>query len=722
MKDHNPDHFLVKQFDQKDCGVACLLSVIRYYGGTDTLDNLRKISGTNITGTTLLGLYEASCKLGFDAEGRKEDIEYLVNDHCPVILHVVKENSLQHYVVCFGVIEKKGIPHFVIGDPEKGLCHAEANELKKIWQSGFCLTLKPNDRFKKEKNLRIYKRSWIKSLVKQDVPLLSIAVFMGIVIASLGLVMAIFSQRLIDDILPKKNVLRLNVGVALVLVLLIAKEVFSVLRQYLLLRQSKDFNTRITDFFYNKLLHLPKSFFDTRKIGELTARLTDTMRIQKVISQLAGNVIIDLLITIVSCVFIFYHSWKIGVICLAVIPVFFWIIFTYHKKIAEGQRSVMAGYAITEGNYISTLQGIEAIKNYNQQPLFSAQNNFFFKDYQHKVFSLGKIQIRLSFLANLSGLIFLTGILLFSANQVLNGHISLGELIAILSTCGYLFPGIANLALIAIPLNEARIAFDRMFEFTNIEAEGKSGKLLTTFQTLAVNDVSFRFAGRDLLWDHFSFSVSKGEVIAVIGENGCGKSTLTQILQKHYLHESGSITVNGDMPLNDISIESWRNSIAVVPQQIHIFNGTVLENIAFNDAATKTNEVLQFLNTYGFAPFIDKLPQSFMTMVGEEGVNLSGGQKQMIALARALYHKPQLLILDEATAAMDRESEQFVLDLLVKCKHDMAVIFITHRLHLLKSFCNRIYILGKGNSRISGAHEVLLQTKNLYSEYWNMLM
>src|ERR1035437_605375 len=206
-----------------------------------------------------------------------------------------------------------------------------------------------------------------------------------------------------------------------------------------------------------------------------------------------------------------------------------------------------------------------------------------------------------------------------------------------------------------------------------------------------------------------------------MGDNGCGKSTLLQILQKYYEPETGEIRINEEIDLKDISFQSWRSIIGVVPQNIHIFNSTVLENIAFEDAVNKPKDVFKFLQHYGFSFFIDALPQSIMTLVGEEGINISGGQKQIIALARALYHKPQLLILDEATSAMDRQSEQFVLELLLRLKKDMGVIFITHRLHILKTICDRIYILENNTITTQGNHSQLLQEENLYSKYWKDL-
>jgi len=711
------------QQDQSDCGVACLLSIIKYYGGNNSIESIRKLSGTNITGTTLLGLYQAANSLGFNAEGYEADMVALFKHPSPVILHVLNEEKLEHYVVCYGTKsnEKKELA-FVIGDPSKGIIYLNEVELSYIWKSRICLTLEPNEHFILTSDIKSKKRAWIIQLIKEDYPFLGIALLLGIAIAILGIIMSLFSQRLIDDILPKKNFLKLNLGIDLVFMLLIIKEGLSVIRQYFLFSQSKNFNNRIIGNFYSKLLNLPKPFFDTRKIGELTARLTDTSRIQRVISQLAGNVVIDSLVTIVVLIVLFYYSWKIALASLLILPVYFILIYRFNKKIIDSQKTIMSSYAMSESNYISTLQGIEPIKNYNKQELFSTTNNLIYSKYQDAVFSFGKIQIKLGFIANSFGVIFLLGVLLYISHQVLANHLKIGELMAILGLCSTLLPSIANLALISIPINEAKIAFDRMFEFTGLTPElDKDAINLYKFEVLRLENVLFRFAGRSPLLIDISFEIKKGEVIAIMGENGCGKSTLTQIISKNYEVENGKMVINEGYQLQNISYESWRRIIGIVPQQPHIFNGTVIENICFEDAAQNPEKVNQFLNEFGFVDFIHSLAQSYMTIVGEEGINLSGGQKQMIALARALYHKPQLLILDEATASMDRKSEQFVLKLLSKIKNEMGIIFISHRLHVLKSFCDRIYIIENGTTLKNGTHETLLQSENIYSNYWNDL-
>lgn len=723
MAKDNIQSSIVLQQDQSDCGVACLLTIIKYYGGSSTIEDIRKLSGTNITGTTLLGLYQAASSLGFKAEGCEADIPSLYKHPSPVILHVLIEDKLEHYVVCYGTkINGNKELVFIIGDPAKGIVYLNEVELSSIWKSMICLTLEPNEHFILTSDIKSKKRAWIIQLIKEDYPLLGIALVLGIVIAILGIIMSLFSQRLIDDILPKKNYLKLNLGISLVFLLLIIKEGLSVLRQYFLISQSKNFNNRIISNFYSKLLNLPKPFFDTRKIGELTARLTDTSRIQRVISQLAGNVLIDSLVSIVVFVVLFNYSWKIALASLFILPVYFILIYRFNKKIIDSQKTIMSSYAMSESNYISTLQGIEPIKNYNKQALFSSTNNIIYGKYQDAVFSFGKIQIKLGFIANSFGVLFLLGVLLFSSHQVLENQLKIGELMAILGLCSTLLPSIANLALISIPINEARIAFDRMFEFTGIAPEIDIETTdLIEFKQLKIDNVLFRFTGRSPLLKNICFEINKGEIIAIMGENGCGKSTLTQIISKNYEVESGDIIINEFYKINNVSFESWRKIIGIVPQQPHIFNGTVIENICFEDAAKNPEKVNQFINDYGLLDFINSLPQSYMTIVGEEGINLSGGQKQMIALARALYHKPQLLILDEATASMDRKFEQFVLNLLSKIKTEMGIIFITHRLHVLKHFCDRIYIIENGSTSKNGSHETLLQSKNIYSNYWNEL-
>ena len=703
------------QLDKSDCGVACLLSIIKFYNGNNSLEKIRELSGTTAQGTTMLGLYQAANQLGFTAEGIRGEIQALKNHDEPVILHLLTGENTEHYVVCYQYNVQKG---FLIGDPANGIYLLSKEELDKIWVSRKCLILSPNEKFTTSKETKKTQQYYFINLLKEDYKLLIFSVIIVFFVAGLGMAMSIFSQKLIDDILPSHKINKLIAGIVLLAVLLLARVGFMILREFFLLQQSKDFNNRINYQFYNSLLHLPIPFFDTRKIGELVARLNDTGRIQSVIKMLASSLVIDVLVSITSIVFMFIYSWQVAVISLISLPFYFYIIYKSNKRIITAQREVMQGYAINESNYIASIQGIATIKNHNRQTTFGKVNAAIFGNFQEKIFNLGRINIQLSWQAGLSSVVFLISILIYSSIAVFQKEMKLGELMAVLGISGSLLPSIANLALVSIPINEAKIPFMRMFEFASIKKEDENGYIkIKTLKSIKINNLSFRFAGRSKLFSDVSINIEKGKIIAIVGESGSGKSTIGQILQRFYNYENGAIIVNNQYLLSEIELENYRELIGVIPQDITIFNGNVIDNI-FLGKADKVEDLIDFLREYGFEPYFNQLPQGLLTILGEEGINLSGGQKQLIALARALYKKPQLLILDEATSAMDRNTEQFTIRLLKKIKKDCAIFFISHRLNMLKKCTNTIYILENKTISISGNHKKLMEFKNFYSEYW----
>lgn len=702
------------QLDQSDCGAACLLSIIKFYKGSNSVEKIRELSGTTKQGTTMLGLYQAANQLGFTADGCEADIQTLINHKQPVILHTLINNQLQHYIICYSYNEKEG---FLIGDPGKGIYNLSEQKLEKIWISKTCLTLIPNINFVTQKAKQNDQKKWFLNLLKKDYKLIGISVLLGIFIAGLGMSMALFSQKLIDDILPSQNIKKLISGISLLTILLLARVAIAVLRQYFSLLQSKDFNSRINNSFVFSLLHLQKSFFDNRKTGDLVARLNDTQRIQSVIKMLSSTLIIDTLVAIISQVFLFGYSWKLGFFSLFSLPFYFFIIYRNNKKIMESQTEIMQSYAINESNYINTIQGISTIKNDNKQEVFKKLNELIFANYQEKIFNLGKINITLSWQSGLASLVFLISILIYTSLQVFNKEIKIGELMAILGITGSLLPSIANLALISIPINEAKIAFNRMYEFASIEKENEEGLEIQEINKISIQKLSFRFAGRSELFHDVNIAIEKGKLTAIVGESGSGKSTLGQILQRFYSFENGNIVVNNKHELHEIGLKNYRDLLAVIPQEITIFNGNVIDNILLGESDTAEN-ILDFITEYGFDIYFNQLPQGLMTLLGEEGINLSGGQKQLIAFARALYKKPQFLILDEATSAMDRNTENFTMQLLQKIKPKCAVLFISHRLNKLKNTADTIYILENKTITESGNHEDLMATNNFYSEYW----
>ncbi len=708
------------QQGQSDCGVACLLSILRFHGGEMKLERLRELSGTDKQGTTLLGLYQAANQIGFTAEGMEaESIENLSELINPTILHVVLEGKMEHYLVFYPKLNNSGESKtFTIGDPAKGIVEYSAEELDKIWQSKALLVLTPNEHLKQVSTEQKQKKEWFLNIVRPDFTILGIASIMGIIIAALGISTAIFSQRLIDDILPKQDTKRLILGLMLLFILLLARSFVSYLRGFLLNRQSQGFNNRIIDGFYSSLLHLPKSFFDSRKTGELIARMNDTRRIQQTVSFLTGNVLINLLVLIASSIYVFTISVSIGFVALASIPLFGGLVWFYNKKIIAQQKEVMASYAQNESNYIDTIQGIEVIKSSNKEPFFTNLTKMIYGVFQTKVYDLGKLSLRFGLLGEIISVILLVGMISCASWLVITKVLKIGEMMAILSIAGSIIPAVSALAMTNIQIQEAKVAFDRMFEFVNIESELRlrSVSECLEFSNLEIKNLSFRFAGRKLLLKNISLKVQKGEMIAFWGESGSGKSTLIQIIQRFYEVESNKIFVNAS-EWNEIDTKAWRDILGVVPQQIKLFNGTVLDNICLENAQEEAKNVIDFCQNYGFSQFFEDFPQGYLTILGEEGINISGGQRQLVALARALYRKPQLLLLDEATSAMDRITEKFIFKLLHKIRNEMAIIMVTHKPQTAR-IADRIYIIENGEIINSGSHFELTSCENIYNEAW----
>jgi ATP-binding cassette subfamily B protein len=709
-----------RQHDQSDCGPACLLSALRYHAASVPLERLREWSGTSTQGTTLLGLLQAARQVGFEADGYEADLQSL--QECPdlCILHVVKDQHLQHFILCYGYDAQRAA--FLVSDPAEPQCSWLTNdELLAIWQSKALLLLKSSEKLPKISSQQLNQRRWFWELVREDVPILAVALVLGLLTSILGLALALFSQQLVDQIIPQAEVQKLFLGGGLLMALLLARAGLGYVRQVLLLRQSQDMNLRLAHNFYERLLHLSKPFFDNRKTGDLIARLNDTQRIQRTVAALAGGALIDVLSLLTALGFMFFYSWQLGVAGLLWLPLFLAVVWRFHPAILQQQRQTMSAYAFTESHYIDSIQGVGAIKIGNRQAVFARLTQGIFGVFQQRLYQLGLTGARFGLAAEAVGTLFLAGVIAWSGWQTLQGQMSTGGLIALLQMAATLVASAAQLSSANLLLQEARVAFDRMFEFaaleTEYEMEAEAPKAtIQAFEELRVENLAFRFPGRKRLLEDLSFQLRRGEWISILGESGCGKSTLLQILQKFYAAESGHIKVNG-IDLTLLGYENWRAKLGVVPQNIKLFNGTLLDNILLGEEVKNPEALQAFFEHYGFDAYFSQFPNGYLTLLGEEGVNLSGGQQQLVALARALYRQPELLLLDEPTAALDRDTEQFVLQLLEQLKSQVGIVVLTHRLRTARA-ADRMYVIEQGRIVASGQHEGLLQQDNLYRRAW----
>ena len=335
------------------------------YGGFASLEYLRELSGTSIEGTSLLGLQQAAQKNGIEAEAFEVDdlAVFQAEATFPCILHIVTENNFEHYIVCTASPRQKSSDHkspttYQIIDPAKGIEEWDEAMLLAVWRSRAVLCLTPTTQFELKTAQQKKQWRWIFSLIQEDLPVLYSAVVLGIVLALLSLTTALFSQKLIDQILPNKQTEKLWLGLILLVILLLARTMLGYFRNFILLRQSKDFNNRLLADFYTKLLQLPRQFFDSRKVGDITARINDTRRIQAMISFFAGNVMIDLLVFLVSFGFLVAYDWTIGFISLMSVPVLGFLAYSFNQRIITGQKEVMSSYAVSESHFIEVIGGI----------------------------------------------------------------------------------------------------------------------------------------------------------------------------------------------------------------------------------------------------------------------------------------------------------------------------------------------------------------------------
>lgn len=678
----------IPQRDQTDCGVACLASIIQMYGGFASIEYLRELSGTSIQGTSLLGLQQAAQKNGIEAEAFEVDDLAVFHAEAtfPCILHIITEHNLEHYVVCTASPRQKSSDDkspttYQIIDPAKGIEEWDEAKLLSLWRSRAVLCLTPTTQFEPKTTQQRKQWKWIYSLIQEDLPVLYSAVLLGVVLALLSLTTALFSQKLIDQILPNRQTEKLWLGLVLLVILLLARTVLGYFRNLILLRQSKDFNNRLLADFYTKLLQLPRQFFDSRKVGDITARINDTRRIQAVISYLAGNVMIDFLGFLVSFGFLLAYDWTIGLLSLLSVPVLGYLAYSFNQQIITGQKEVMSSYAVSESHFIEVIGGIDEIKLKNRESLFSQLGSMVYGAFQERIVQLGNLGNQYNMLGEIMNTLLVGLVLGISSFYVLEKTIKIGELMAILSISQGMIGAVNRLAVTNIQIQEARIAFDRLFEFSDIRKESDvsdvdlmQNKLI---QSIEIKDLTFRFPGRPLLLEKLNLSLESGKLTLVVGEIGSGKSILLHILAKFRERESGSIQINNEFDLNDISTTEWRTRIGVVPQEIKIFSGTILDNLMLGSG--NPNEILSKCQALGLDVFYNQFPQGFGTIMGENGVQLSGGQKQLVAIGRALVNNPDVLLLDEPTSAMDSRTESLVMEIIQKQKGNRIILMVSHK-------------------------------------------
>lgn len=704
---------LVKQYDQKDCGPAALLSILKYYDGNSSLPYLRELCNTNLQGSTMLDLVNAAKSLGFKAIGASGEYDDLMIEKMPCIAHVVIDESLNHFVVVYKIEKTK----IYISDSGKGKYWLSKDEFLKIWKSKAVILIKPEKELLKMQTPQWY--NWIYSYIKKEESWVYQSLFLGVVYTLLGLVTAFVIQLIIDKLIPQKDYTQIFYsGLFLILVFLI-KSTAGFLRQRFLIILNKNLNTNINADFLEHLFKLPKKFFDTRKIGEITARINDAIRIQRAIWQIVGVTIIDVFVVISSFAFMFYFSEMLALLSLCLIPIYGLVLLLSTKKIKSQQNEVMKGYALVESNYFDSLKGVDEIMGYNTGHSYSKINKFFFGNYQEKIKTLGFTQSNLNLFAEAFGSLIIIGILILGSIWVIEGKFLVGEMMATFTLLSSIIPAVNRFVDANIMLQETSIASTRLMDMILVDKEYNNGNLpFVLREKLSIQNGAFSWNGRRNLFENVNITIPKGKVTSLWGNSGAGKSTIVQVLQRKYKLQSGSVLCD-QTDVEDINLSDYRKNIAVVPQSIKIFNGTIADNIMVGRSIQEFSFLQKRINELGLIPFYERFEFGLYTIIGENGRELSGGEKQLLSITRALLFNPEILIIDEGLSGIDIELELMIFELIKKHAQKKAVLLITHNLNsIIKT--DFVYILANGTILQKGTPQELILNNGYFKKMWDM--
>ena len=707
----------IKQHDVTDCGAACLASVAAHFGLQFPIARIRQYAFTDQKGANVLGMIEAANKLGFKAKGIKGAFECLSEIPKPAIAHVIIKDKLQHYVVIYKVTKA----YILIMDPGDGKFHKKSpEEFKNEW-SGILILIHPDDSFEKG-NL---KKSPLKSFIELARPHKSImmqALSGAVVYSILGLSTSVFVGKITDYVLVDQNINLLNLMGMIMILIILLRTFIGIMKSILALKTGQRMDASLILGYYKHLLDLPQQFFDTMRVGEIISRVNDAVKIRVFINNLSLDLAVNLLVLIFTFFLMFFYSWKLAVIALLSAPLFILIYFLYNQLNKKYQRKIMESSAGLETHLVESLTSVSTIKRLGLEGFSNLKTEVRFVHLLKNTYQ----SIQGSIVAN-NGIEFVSAgitvaILWAGSNFVIDRQLTAGTLMLFYSLTGYVLNSVGKLISSNQTIQDALIAADRLFQIMDLEREENGLQKIRLepdmLGDIRFENVDFRYGSRRQLFESLTLTIKKGETTAIVGESGSGKTTLTSLLQHLYSINGGAIYI-GKYNISQITNTSLRRLIGSVPQQVDLFSGTILENIACGDFEPDMKKITELSEQLGICTFIEKLPNSYLSSIGERGVSLSGGEKQRLAIARALYRNPEILILDEATSSLDSISEKYVKQTLTAlAMQGKTVIIIAHRLSTIKN-ADTIIVLEKGKVVETGNHNQLLQQAGVYYQLWN---
>lgn len=467
---------------------------------------------------------------------------------------------------------------------------------------------------------------------------------------------------------------------------------------------------------FKHLVHLPMGFFEKSRAGELSGRVAaDLAVLRETLLTTVPQMIRQTVILIGGLIFIFVCSWKLALFMLAVIPVVVLAVALFGKKVRGYSKSAQDALADSSIVIEESTQGISEVKSFRNESFEENRYEQSLTDYLTVVMKGAKA--RAAFIAFIIFVLFgtISVVTWFGAGMLSDGALTQEAFVAFILFSVFIGASLGSFPEIVSQIQKANGATERLKEILEeaAETEGES-QGVEVAGVLAAKEIRFAYPSREEMEviKGVSFEIAAGQKVAFVGPSGGGKSTLFALIQRFHEVTEGALSLDGRV-VSDWSLDELRSAIAVVPQDVHLFGGSIAENIAYGRPGATQEEIEHAAREANAAEFIDSFPEKYEAIVGPRGMRLSGGQRQRIAIARAILADPKVLMLDEATSALDSESERLVQEALEKLMQGRTSLIIAHRLGTVKT-CDKIHVLNGGEIVESGNHEELLAANGTY--------
>ena len=697
---------VVLQHSEEDCGVACIATVAKHYGRTCAIGRVREAVGTLSRGTTLLGLRRGAEALGFNARQVKASEQLLDSLHkapLPAIIHW-KGN---HWVVLYAQKGKK----YVISDPGVGIRYLTRQELLRDWGNGVMLLLQPDDsRFNEQPDDQVGGFGRYLARVWPYRFILAQAIAINFAVGLLSLASPLMMQLLTDDVLVRGDTQLLTTVAIGVIVMNLFRSIVTLVQSHLIGHFSQRLQLGLILEYGRKLLHLPLSYFEGRRSGEVVSRIADVNAINSLVSQIVLGLPSQFFIALVSLGLMLFYSWGLTLASIAAFAIVTLVNLLFLPALRQKTRSQIVLGTENQGFLVETFRGVQVLKTTGAtgQAWQEYQTNF--GRLANLSWSTMKLGLYTSTITNIFSTCTNVTLLWLGSYLVINQTLSLGQLLAFNGMSGNFLGFLSSAIGLVDEFITAQIVIQRLTEVIDATPEdandGKKPEAgILGNADITCTDLNFHHAGRVDLLENFSLTIRGGIVIALIGKSGCGKSTLAKLIAGLYSPQSGNIRY-GLYNQQDLSLECLRQQVVLVPQEPHFWSRSIIDNFRFSYPQISFEQIVQACSIAGADEFISKLPDTYQTVLGEFGANLSGGQRQRLAIARAIVTEPPILILDESTGALDPVSEAQVLDQLLHHRQGKTTIMISHRPKVIGRV-DWIVVLESGHLKIQGTLEDL---------------